>query len=43
MSQPSKAPKPLLTNDEISAMPEVRISHPWNPKSDIYLKRLAPG
>ena len=37
------AAKPLLTAAEIAEMPEVHIRHPFNPKSDIYLKSLAPA
>lgn len=34
-------PKPLLTAADIAACPEARIRHPWNPNSEVYLKRLA--
>lgn len=30
-----------LSGNEIDAMPEAHIRHPWNPKSDVYLKRLS--
>ncbi|WP_299620072.1 cupin domain-containing protein [Pelagibius sp.] len=36
------AVKPLLTAAEIAALPELHIRHPFNPQSDVYLKRLAP-
>jgi uncharacterized cupin superfamily protein len=35
------APKPLLTAADIAARAETRIRHPWNPKSEVYLKHLA--
>ncbi len=43
MSQPPKAPAPvpLLTRDGIADMAEAHIKHPWNPNSDVYLKRLS--
>lgn len=31
----------LLTRFEIAALPEAHISHPWNPRSDVYLRRLS--
>lgn len=34
-------PKALLKGDEIAALPEAHIRHPWNDKSDVYLKRLS--
>jgi uncharacterized cupin superfamily protein len=34
------ASKSLLTRGEIVEMSETRIGHPWNPNSDVYLKRL---
>jgi len=33
--------KPLWTAAEISAAPEVHISHPWNPNSDVHVKPLS--
>ena len=36
------AAKPLLTAAEIAELPEFHLRHPFNPQSDIYLKRLAP-
>ena len=33
--------KPLLTAADIAARSETRIRHPWNPNSEVYLKRLA--
>jgi uncharacterized cupin superfamily protein len=33
--------KYLLTREEIAGLPEARIRHPWNPCSDVYLKRLS--
>lgn len=41
-ANPQEAVKPLLTAAEIEALPEFHLSHPFNPQSDIYLKRLAP-
>lgn len=35
------ASKPLLTAADIAARPEARIRHPWNPNSEVYLRRLA--
>jgi uncharacterized cupin superfamily protein len=40
MSQDA-SPKPLLTADDIAEADEVHIKHPWNPKSDIYIRRLS--
>jgi uncharacterized cupin superfamily protein len=34
-------PKPLLTAADIAARAEMRIRHPWNPNSEVYLKHLA--
>ena len=31
----------LLTRREIADLPEAHIRHPWNPSSDVYLKRLS--
>ena len=33
--------KPLHTATDIAAMPEVHLRHPWNPASDVYLRRLS--
>jgi uncharacterized cupin superfamily protein len=33
--------KPLLTAAEIAARAEMRVRHPWNPNSKVYLKHLA--
>ncbi len=41
MSIDLQAPRHLLSNNEIDALPEVHIRHPWNPNSDVYLKRLS--
>jgi len=41
MSQPD--PKPLWTADEIAAVPEVHLQHPWNPNSDIFIRPLSTG
>lgn len=43
MSQPPKgrAPVPLLTRRQISDLAEAHIRHPFNSKSDVYLKRLS--
>ena len=41
-SDQAAAAKPLLTADEIAALPEFHVRHPYNPQSDVYLKRLAP-
>jgi uncharacterized cupin superfamily protein len=35
------AAKSLLGRKEIAQLPEVHIRHPWNPNSDVYLKRLS--
>jgi len=36
-------PKPLWTADEISAVPEMHLRHPWNPNSDVYVRPLSMG
>ena len=33
--------EPLHTAADIAAMPEVHLRHPWNPASDVYLRRLS--
>ncbi len=33
--------KPYLSRAEIAGLPEAHIRHPWNPSSDVYLKRLS--
>jgi DNA-binding NtrC family response regulator len=33
---------PIQTARHISDMAEAHIRHPWNPNSDVYLKRLSP-
>lgn len=35
--------KPLWTAAEIAAAPEAQLRHPWNPNSEVYLKRLSAG
>lgn len=32
----------LLASDRIAELPELHIRHPWNDKSDVFIKRLAP-
>ncbi len=34
-------PKPLWTADEIAATPEIHLRHPWNPNSDVHIRRLS--
>ncbi|MEM9061254.1 MAG: cupin domain-containing protein [Pseudomonadota bacterium] len=34
--------KPYLSAVDISDLPEAHIKHPFNPRSDVFLKRLAP-
>jgi uncharacterized cupin superfamily protein len=41
MSTTEGASKPLLTRRAIAELPEAHVRHPWNPNSDIYLKRLS--
>lgn len=41
-ANPEETVKPLVTAAEIAELPEFHVSHPFNPQSDIYLKRLAP-
>jgi uncharacterized cupin superfamily protein len=36
------AGKSLVTRGELEALAEARLSHPWNPNSEIFLKRLSP-
>lgn len=38
---PETRPSALLTRGEISEIAEAHIRHPWNPKSDVYIKRLS--
>ncbi len=40
MSSSTAARKPYLSAAEIRDLPEAHLRHPWNPNSDIYLKRL---
>ena len=42
MSADETPPRHLLTRADIEAIPEVRVRHPWNPKSDVSIKRLGP-
>lgn len=37
----STTPGELLTRGDIAAMAEAHMRHPWNPRSDVYLKRLS--
>jgi uncharacterized cupin superfamily protein len=36
----SQSKKSLVKADEIAGLPEVHLRHPWNPKSDIYIRQL---
>lgn len=40
--EPNDRPIQFLSRADIEAMPEAHIRHPLNPKSDVFLKRLAP-
>ena len=42
MAADPQSPKHLASRDEIDGLPEAHIRHPWNPNSDVYLKRLSP-
>jgi len=35
------ASRSLLTRREIAALPEIPLSHPWNPSSAVHLRRLS--
>lgn len=37
-----KAAKSYLSKADIADLPEAHVSHPFNPNSDVFLKRLAP-
>ncbi len=37
-----QATKSYLSKADIMEMPEAHVSHPFNPNSDVFLKRLAP-
>ncbi len=40
---PQPDPKPLWTADEIAAVLETHLRHPWNPEPDIYIALRSMG